>query len=88
MNFHWSPTSLFIHPEPLTDPPGVYLYLPVAGNRPAFFPPIFSAPSLLIFTFIFFRPRISRLILHPKDLVIENTFLEGTVSTISNNYRS
>ena len=27
--------------------PGVYLYLPVTGSIPAFFPPLFFAPSLL-----------------------------------------
>ena len=46
-NLHWSRTCVYSQPEPSADPPGVYLYLPVTGSRPAFCPPLLFAPSLM-----------------------------------------
>ena len=47
VKFHLSQTCGFNHPESPTNPAGVYLYLPVAGSRPAFFHRYIFAPSLL-----------------------------------------
>ena len=40
-------TPEFIHLEPPAGPPGVYLYFPVTGNRPAFVSRYLNAHALL-----------------------------------------
>ena len=66
---------MFIHPEPGADPTGVtWEYL--AGTQPAFFPPLFYAPSL--FNSPLCLQLVCSVVLTLIDLIIDRTKKTGS----------